>query len=62
MQISVVNSKGGCGKTTITSAIANVICADIVEHDLQATIENSNKITGHHTPTLIEIAKKTRDT
>ncbi len=44
MQIVVANSKGGVGKTTIVMALADMLGAQIVEHDLQGTIKKCHEI------------------
>lgn len=44
MQIVVANSKGGVGKTTLVMALTDLLDAQIVEHDLQATIAKCSQI------------------
>ena len=50
MEILIFNSKGGCGKTTLAMAMADVLDAKIVEHDPQRTIANCHLVTGRHKP------------
>lgn len=50
MQIVVANSKGGCGKSTLVMALADVLDAQIVDHDLQGTIRKTAHYSGRHRP------------
>ncbi len=50
MQIVVSNIKGGVGKSTLVLALANVINADIIDHDNQGTIRTTSAFTGRHVP------------
>lgn len=56
MEILILNSKGGCGKTTLAMALTDVLDAQIVEHDLQGTIANCHMLTGRHKPVELKYA------
>ena len=58
MQIVVANSKGGTGKSTLTAALADVLNADIVDHDNQGTIRVTSSFTGRNKPVLPNAVKK----
>lgn len=59
MQILVANIKGGCGKSTLVSALADLLDADIIDHDNQGTIRVSSSFTGLRVPVTYEnITKK----
>lgn len=56
MNISVVNWKGGCGKTTLVLSLMDVLedkglKAQIVEHDLQGTVGRASDLGGRHKTT-----------
>ncbi len=50
MQILIANTKGGCGKSTLTICLAEVLDADIIDHDPQGTIRTNAHHTNRHTP------------
>ena len=50
--IVIINSKGGCGKSTLALSLADVLGAQIVDLDYQSTITNSAKFTGRHKPIM----------
>ena len=50
MQILVANTKGGCGKSTLVASLADVLRANIIDHDLQGTIRVSATFTKRHKP------------
>ncbi len=50
MQIVVANNKGGTGKSTIVASLADVLGADIVDHDNQGTIRVTSSFTGRNVP------------
>ena len=50
MKIAVINSKGGCGKSTIVLALADVLMGKVVDLDHQSTITDASQITGRHVP------------
>lgn len=54
MQILVANSKGGCGKTTLVASLADVLNADVIDHDNQGTLRVSSSFTGRHIPISYE--------
>ena len=58
MQILVANTKGGCGKSTLVACLADVLPADIIDHDPQGTLRVSAAFTGRHQP--VEYAKVTQ--
>lgn len=62
MNISVVNWKGGCGKTTLVLSLMDIfnskdIEAQIVEHDLQGTVARASELGGRHKTTPWKEAK-----
>lgn len=50
MQIVVANGKGGSGKSTVVSALAQIMDADIVDHDNQGTLRVTSSISGFNEP------------
>ena len=59
MQILITNTKGGCGKSTLTACLAEVLDADIIDHDPQGTITINAQMTGRLQPLKPEnISKK----
>lgn len=58
MQILVTNTKGGCGKSTLTVCLSEVLDADIIDHDLQGTITVNSQLTGRHEPVSHEKVSK----
>ena len=59
MQIVIINSKGGCGKSTLVASLADVLDADIIDHDAQGTITISSQYTNRHKPvTYNSVSKK----
>ena len=50
MQIVLANVKGGCGKSTITASLAQVLDADIIDHDNQGTLTVTSNFTGRLKP------------
>ena len=50
MNIIVTNSKGGSGKSTLVCSLAQVLEADIVDHDNQGTISITSSFTGINRP------------
>ena len=50
MQILVANTKGGCGKSTIVASLADVLDADIIDHDNQGTIRICASLTKRRKP------------
>lgn len=59
MQILIANTKGGCGKSTLVSSLADVLDADIIDHDNQGTVRISASFTGRNKPVSYEeITKK----
>ena len=59
MQILITNTKGGCGKSTLTACLAESMDADIVDHDPQGTIMVNYQLTGRLKPVdYTSISKK----
>lgn len=59
MQIVISNAKGGSGKSTLTAALAQVMDADILDHDNQGTLRITSSISGLNKPVKMEkITKK----
>lgn len=56
MQIVIINSKGGCGKSTLALSIADVLDAQIVDHDPQGTLTVSATFTNRRSPVALEDA------
>ena len=50
MQIVVVGVKGGTGKSTLVASLAQVIDADIVDHDNQGTLRITSSFSGLNKP------------
>ncbi len=50
MQIVITNIKGGCGKSTLSASLADVLKADIIDHDNQGTLRVSSHFTNRHIP------------
>ena len=48
--ILVANTKGGCGKSTLVASLADVLDADITDHDHQGTIRIASRFTNRHKP------------
>ena len=54
-KIVVINRKGGCGKTTITLSLADILNdARVVDLDNQKTITISSDLTGRHIPVKVD--------
>lgn len=49
-RIIIINNKGGCGKSTLAVALAEVLGAEIVDLDNQKTITTASELTGRHKP------------
>ena len=47
----ITNTKGGCGKSTLTACLSEALQADIMDHDSQGTISINARLTGRHKPT-----------
>ena len=58
MQILITNTKGGCGKSTLTACLAEILDADIVDHDPQGTLTINAKYTGRFKPVDLKMASK----
>lgn len=58
MQILVTNTKGGCGKSTLSACLSEVLDADLVDHDPQGTITVNAHLTGRHKPVSYNRTKK----
>ena len=58
MQIVITNTKGGCGKSTLTLSLADLLDADIIDHDIQGTIRVSSSFTNRHRPVVYEQVSK----
>ena len=59
MQILVANTKGGCGKSTISACLAEVLESDLVDHDPQGTLKLNSDLIGRLNPvSFSEISKK----
>ena len=58
MQILIMNGKGGSGKSTLTAALAQVMDADIIDHDNQGTLTLTSAMTGINKPITAEGASK----
>lgn len=53
-KIIVINRKGGCGKTTVTLSLTDVLeDARVVDLDNQQTLTISSELTGRHVPVKI---------
>lgn len=50
MKILVINAKGGVGKSTLVASLADVLEADIVDTDHQATLTKAAKLGNRHIP------------
>jgi len=49
-QIIIANIKGGCGKSTLALALADILKGQIIDLDPQGTIKNASLFTGRHIP------------
>ena len=59
MQIVVASNKGGVGKSTLVASLADVLHADIIDHDNQGTLKITASFTGRNKPiSPSEISKK----
>jgi len=55
IRIVIANSKGGCGKSTLSSALADVLPnAQLVDLDHQGLLTQASEITGRHIPVPLE--------
>ena len=50
MQILIANTKGGCGKSTLTACLCDAMDADIMDHDPQGTLRVNAKFTNRCVP------------
>lgn len=59
MQIVVSTIKGGSGKSTLVASLADVLDADIIDHDNQGTLRVASGYTSRHKPVAAnEVSKK----
>ena len=58
MQIVIVNGKGGSGKSTLAASLAQVMDADIIDHDNQGTLRITSAISGINKPVYLEKVTK----
>lgn len=50
-KIVIANSKGGCGKSTLASALADVLNdAQLIDVDMQGSLTQASELTGRHVP------------
>ena len=58
LNIVVANNKGGAGKSTLVAALAQVLDANIVDHDEQGTLRATSAISGLNKPVARDKATK----
>lgn len=58
IEVLVLNTKGGCGKSTLVTCLADILEADIIDLDPQKTITNSSVFTKRHVPVEKSTGKK----